>query len=175
MDIEHTVEKDISKNQGSSAVPEGFTLAMAVVDCLPVLFFSISSFILAARFDSSLFRIGVILVILAGALKASWKFVIALKHKDVSILSRQMRITMPAGFLLVLMALFIDHSKWSLNAVFAHMVHVPAIIFFIFGAAGMALMTGLARSGNSRNAKQNWEEQIINSFSQFCIMLGILL
>ena len=47
-------------------MPEGFTLSMALVDCLPVLFFSISSAILATRLDSGLFRTGVLLVILAG-------------------------------------------------------------------------------------------------------------
>lgn len=50
-------------------VPEGFTLSMALVDCLPVLFFIISSAILATRFNSRPFRAGVLLVILAGALK----------------------------------------------------------------------------------------------------------
>lgn len=28
---------------------------------------------------------------------------------------------------------------------------------------------------NIRNAKANWKEQIINSISQFCIMMGIVL
>ena len=64
-------------------VPEDFTLSMALVDCLPILFFSISSAILATRFDSRLFRVGVLLVILAGVLKAGWKFVIALHHRDL--------------------------------------------------------------------------------------------
>ena len=81
-------KKDISNSQVSSAVPEGFSLAMAIVDCMPVLFFSISSAILAMRFDSILFRIGVTLVIIAGALKAGWKFVIALVHKDVPFLQQ---------------------------------------------------------------------------------------
>lgn len=59
----HRIKKD------SSRVPEGFTLSMAVLDCLPVLFFSISAFRLAMGFQSVLFRIGIFFIILAGALK----------------------------------------------------------------------------------------------------------
>lgn len=168
-------KKEISNSRASSTVPEGFSLAMAIVDCLPVLFFSISSAILAMRFDSILFRIGVTLVIIAGALKAGWKFVIALVHKDVPFLSRQMGFLMPAGFLLVLIALMVDHRKWSFGAVAGHMVHMPALIFFLCGAAGLMIMTWLARSQDRRNAKANWIEQIVNSLSQFCIMMGIFL
>lgn len=175
MDTGDPGKKVTSNGGGPAAVPEGFSLAMALVDCLPVLFFSISSVILASRFDSTIFRVGVAIVILAGALKAGWKFVIALLHKDVSILSRQMRFLMPAGSLLVLVSLFVDRGRWSFEAVVGHILHMPALVFFLCGAAGIVAMIRFARSRNSRNAKQNWKEQIVNSFSQFCIMLGILL
>lgn len=175
MDTGDTEKKVTSKRGEPAAVPEGFFLAMALIDCLPVLFFSLSSGILASRFDSTIFRVGVALVIFAGALKAGWKFVIALLHKDFSILSRQMRFLMPAGFLLVLISLFVDRGRWSLETVVGHILHMPALAFFLCGSAGMVMMVKFAMSGNSRNAKQNWKEQIVNSFSQFCIMLGILL
>lgn len=168
-------KKEISNSQTSSAVPEGFSLALAIADCLPVLFFSISSAILASRFDSTLFRVGIALVIIAGAFKAGWKFAIALLHKDLPFLSRQMRFVMPAGFLLVLVSLMVDHNEWSFGAVAGHMVHMPSLIFFLCGAAGLVMMTWLARSQDRRNAKANWIEQIVNSISQFCIMIGILL
>ena len=160
--------------QGSS-VPEGFTLAMACVDCLPVLFFSISAVILALRFDSFLFRAGVLPVILAGALKAGWKFVIALRHRDIPFLSRQMRFLMPAGFLLMLLSLFADRSRWSFAAVIRHMTGMPALLFFLLGAAGLVVLTRFVGKRNSRDAKANWKEQIINSLSQFYIMMGIIL
>ena len=127
------------------------------------------------RFDSILFRVGITLVIIAGALKAGCKFVIALVHKDVPFLSRQMGFLMPAGFLLVLIALIVDHGKWSFDAVAGHMVHMPALLFFLCGAAGLVIMTWLARSQDRRNPKANWIEQIVNSLSQFCIMMGIFL
>ena len=158
-----------------ASVPEGFTLAMACVDCLPVLFFSISASVLALRFDSRLFRAGIFLVILAGALKAGWKFVIALLHRDIPFLSRQMRFLMPAGFLLVLISLFADRSRWSFAAVIRHITGMPSLLFFLCGAAGLMVLTHFAGEKNRRNAKANWKEQIINSISQFCIMMGILL
>lgn len=163
------------KNQTTPSVPEGFTLSMALVDCLPVLFFSISAAILAMHFDSSLFRAGVLMVILAGALKAGWKFAIALLHRDVRFLSRQMRYLMPVGFLLAVLALFVDRPRWSFAAVIRHMTNVPALLFLLIGIAGMGLMMWFAKSQDRRDAKANWKEQITNSIAQFCIMLGILL
>lgn len=169
------MDKEKQSRTAPGPVPEGFTLSMALVDCLPVLFFSISSAILATRLDSRLFRTGVLLVILAGALKAGWKFVIALQHRDLRFLNRQMRYLMPAGFLLVILALIVDRGRWSIAAVIRHMTNVPALFLFLTGAAGLGLMVWFAKKKDRRDAKANWKEQITNSIAQFCIMLGILL
>lgn len=169
------MDKEKQSRAVPGPVPEGFTLSMALVDCLPVLFFSISSAILATHFYSRLFRSGVLLVILAGALKAGWKFVIALRHRDLRFLNKQMHYLMPAGFLLVILALFVDRSRWSIAAVIRHMTNMPALFLFLTGAAGMGLMVWFAKKQDRRDAKANWKEQITNSVAQFCIMLGILL
>lgn len=169
------MDKEKQNRTFPEPVPEGFTLSMALVDCLPVLFFSISSAILATRFDSRLFRAGVLLVILAGALKAGWKFVVALRHRDLRFLNRQMRYLMPTGFLLIILALVIDRSRWSIAAVIRHITNVPALFLFLTGAAGLGLMVWFANKKDRRDAKANWKEQITNSVAQFCIMLGILL
>lgn len=159
------------KQQG----PAGFTLVLALVDCLPVLFFSISFGILTTRFDSNLLRIGVFLVILAGLLKVGWKFGIAPFQKNINVLNLQMRFLMPAGFLLILVSLFIDHNKWSWAAIFKHMTTLPAPFFFLGGIVGLGLLIWSAKNSNNQDAKVNWQEQIVNSFTQFCIMMGILL
>lgn len=169
------MDKEKQNRTFPEPVPEDFTLSMALVDCLPILFFSISSAILAARFDSRLFRAGVLLVILAGVLKAGWKFVIALHHRDLRFLNRQMRYLMPAGFLLVILSLVVDRSSWSIEAVIRHMTNVPPLFLFLTGAAGMGLMVWFAQKKDRCDAKANWKEQITNSVAQFCIMLGILL
>ena len=141
------------KQHNESAVPEGFSLAMALTDCLPILFFSISS----------------------GILKAGWKFTIVLVRKDLPFLNRQIRFLMPAGFSLMLIALFADRSRWSAAAVVRHITAFPSLVFFLAGAAGILLLSRFACRGNGRDARTNWKEQIINGISQLCIMLGILL
>ena len=162
-----------SGNEGAG-VPEGFNLSMALLDCLPVLFFSISAGILAYRLKSTLFGIGIFLVILAGAMKAGWKFVIALRKKDVPFLNRQMRVLMPAGFVLALAALIADRNHWSPAAVLRHMTAFPAVIFFLAGAAGLFTIVFFARHLDHRDAAANWKEQMVNGITQFCVMLGII-
>ena len=162
------------KRAENAAPPEGFSLAMALADCLPILFFSISSSVLAVRFASIFFRTGIFLVILAGAMKAGWKFVIALAGKDVSLLNRQMRFLMPSGFLLILLSLFADRERWSAAAILRHMISLPSLLFFLAGAAGILRLFYLARHLDGRDAKANWNEQLTNGITQLCILLGIL-
>ncbi len=159
---------------GNAASPEGFSLAMALTDCLPVLFFCIGSAVLAFRFASLWFRAGIFLVILAGVLKAGWKLAIALTGKNLPLLNRQMRFLMPAGFFLMLLALLADRERWSPSAVLRHMTSPPSLVFFLAGAAGILRLFYLARRLDGRDAKANWNEQITNGITQLCILLGIL-
>lgn len=154
---------------------EGFTLSMALMDCLPVLFFSISVGVLGARFGSALFFAGAALVILAGALKVSWKFVLALAHRDVPVLSRQMRYLMPAGFVLMLCALVLQRDRWSPAAVLSAALSLPALVFFLLGIAGIVCMTWFAGHADRKDAKANWKEQGVNSLAQLCFLIGILM
>lgn len=151
---------------------EGFTLTMAILDLIPVLFFSIGAGILASRFNSLFFRIGIILVIVAGSLKALWKFVIALVHKDVHFLSHQMRYLMPLGFLLALISLLIN--QWSMEAVIHHIMTFPSFLFLIIGILGIFVLAWHGKNYDVRDAKANWREQMINGIVQLCIMLCIL-
>ncbi|MQN00602.1 MAG: hypothetical protein DUD27_06315 [Lachnospiraceae bacterium] len=166
---------DSVKQCGSAPVPEGFTLGMAILDFIPVIFFIISSFVIAMRFESVLFRIGVFFVILAGILKVLWKFIIVLAHKNIRFFNRQMRYLMPTGFLLAFIALFVDKNRWSFPSVLHFIITPPSLIFFIAGACGIATLAWYARHLNGNDAKANWKEQAINSATQFLIMLGILL
>ena len=160
--------------QGDS-VPEGFTLSMALVDCLPVAFFCVGAGALATRFDSTLFRVGVALVVLAGTLKVCWKLVLSLARRDVRFLNRQLRYLMPVGFALALASLVVDRAKWSPASVLAHATAMPSLPFLVAGLAGMSLMGWFARNLDGRDAKANWREQAVNAISQLCIMLAIVL
>ncbi|MDD6258741.1 MAG: hypothetical protein PUA69_05770 [Erysipelotrichaceae bacterium] len=156
-------------------IPEGFTLSMAFMDCLPVLFFSISAGILSSRFDSVLFLTGAVIVIIAGALKVCWKFILALLKKDISFFNKQMRYLMPLGFLLMISGLIINQDKWSLSIVIKHILSFPSWLFFLTGIAGMICMSYYAKHLDGRNAKNNWKEQGVNALAQLCFMIGILL
>lgn len=158
-----------------SSVPEDFTLSMALMDCLPVAFFGVGAGVLATRLESSLFRVGMALVVLAGALKACWKLVVALARRDVRPLNRQMRYLMPIGFGLAVVALVIDRAKWSIMAVIAHAMAMPSLLLLMVGIAGMLLMASFARHLDGRDARANWREQTVNAISQLCIMLAIVL
>lgn len=154
--------------------PSGFTLPMALMDMLPVLFFSVSVGVLSLRFDSVLFLIGAVLVILAGAMKVFWKLLLAIVKKDVRIFNRQMRFLMPTGFILTITGLIVDHEAWSLQAIAAHIFSFPSIIFFILALAGIVCMIYFARHFDQMDAKSNWIEQGTNALTQFLFMMGIL-
>lgn len=157
-----------------NTIPDGFTLSMAVMDCLPVLFFSVGISVLSLRFDSMLFRIGAFMVILAGTLKVLWKFVLAIGKRDVFFLNRQMRYLMPAGFLILILSLIVDRRKWSVQDILISATGMPALLFWILGILGIICMVWFARHLNGRDAKANWKEQTVNSLSQFCFMVAIL-
>lgn len=148
---------------------------MAVTDMLPVLFFSISVAVLSGRIKSILFLAGAVLVILAGALKVLWKFVLALGKRDVPFLNRQLRYLMPAGFVLMAAGLIIDRDCWSAGAAVEHICSFPAVVFFLLAAVGIGFMIWFAGHLNGRDARSNWIEQGTNALTQFFLMMGIVL
>ena len=81
---------------------EKFSIQLTAVDCIPVLLFSVTSFVLAGKLRNPLFMIGAVLCVCAGLGKVIWKLLIALKDKDVRFLGAQLRYVMPAGFLLMI-------------------------------------------------------------------------
>jgi len=150
-------------------------LGLAIVDCIPVVFFSIMVSVVSLRFHSLFFFIGAFLVILAGALKCLWKFVLALSGKNVPFLFYQMRGVMPVGFLLILISLFVDRSKIVITSIMTHITTFPANICFLIGILGMVMMVVFAKKLDSTNVKHNWIEQVTNAVAQFFIMLGVIL
>ncbi|KIR03550.1 hypothetical protein P261_02365 [Lachnospiraceae bacterium TWA4] len=153
-------------------IPEGFTVLMATVDFIPVLFFSIMVSVLSLRFKSLLFFIGAFLVIAAGVLKCLWKYVIAIAKKNIPFLFYQMRILMPFGFLLILCSLIVDRSQLNKELIFQQILSFPSILCYLIGLSGMVCMMIFAKKLDSNNAKHNWIEQGTNAIAQFFILLG---
>ncbi len=156
-------------------IPENFSLSMAIVDAIPVLFFGLSMIAISRLFGSTLFLISAIIIFLSGALKVFWKVIVALKKKNVWFLFIQMRIGMPIGFVLMIVSLIVDRAKVSLLGIGHALISFPSVIFFALGLIGMVLMGVFATKLDSSDPKSNWIEQITNGVAQIAIFIGILL
>lgn len=164
---------------------EGFTVGLALVDAIPVIFFSLSMIIIATALAGSgvtfwIVLIGAILIVLSGLCKVLWKLFLGLKVGDIKILNKIFVPFMASGFMIAIIGAivgtFTHVIKWG--GVIRAIVSVPAIIFFVLGFAGMGVM-GYVKKNNKReefnkDAKKNWIAQCVNGFSQCMLFLGIL-
>ena len=155
-------------------IPEGFTLKMAVMDALPVIFFTIGNSLIALNFRSLIFFIGSFLIITAGLLKVLWKFIIAVGKKNIYLLNKQLRYLMPTGFLLVIISLFIYPDKSEYDQIIPAILKMPQLLCFIITFIGMIMMSIFAKVLDKNDAKANWIEQITNLIAQASFMLGII-
>ena len=154
---------------------EGFTLALALVDAIPVLSFGISMVIIATRFQSPVFMIGAALSVLAGCCKVAWKLVLGIAEKDLKWLNKPFVPMQTTGFLLMLISFIIGFGKINWAGVLAAVTGLPSILFFIIWIALMFTMFWYRKHKFQRNdASSNWTAQIINAVGQTCLLLGIL-
>lgn len=156
-------------------VPEGFTISLALVDAIPVLFFGASMIVISFLFSSKLFLFGALLCFFAGAAKVLWKIIVVLKKKNVWWLFMQMRILMPIGFVLMLAAAIINRSSISFPGIWAGITGFPQVIFFGLWLLGMVLMSVFAKKLDSSDVKSNWIEQLTNGIAQVCMFLALLI
>jgi len=154
---------------------EGFTLALALVDAIPVLSFGISMVIIAGRFDSPLFLIGASLSVLAGCCKVAWKLVLGISGKNLRWLNKPFVPMQATGFLLMLVSFILGFGKIRWGSVLSAIISVPSILFFLAWIGLMGFM-GWYRKNKFKNddAHSNWTAQIINAIGQTCLLLGIL-
>lgn len=154
---------------------EGFTLALALVDAIPVLSFGVSMVIIASRFQSPLFMIGAALSVLGGCCKVAWKLVLGIARKDLRWLNKPFVPMMASGFLLLVISVILNITKINWAAVVASIVSIPSLPFFIAWIGLMGFM-GWFRKHKfvGDDARSNWTAQIINAIGQTCLLLGIL-
>ena len=155
-------------------IPENFTLSLALVDALPVLFFGGSMILIGLLFGSPLFLIGAALCFWAGAAKVLWKIIVVTKKKNIWWMFLQMRIVMPLGFVLMILAVILNRTAIDLSAVFAAVISFPSVLFFAVGMTGMVLMGVFAAKLNSADVRSNWIEQLTNAIAQASVFTGIL-
>lgn len=158
------------KNQGR----EGFTLALALVDAVPVLLFGVSAILIGLLFKSPLFIIGAALTFLGGAGKVTWKLLLAVSKKDVKLLNKQFRYVMIGGFALMLLSVILGWKRISFAAIAAAVTGLPSVIFFVLWICGMITMGVLGKKLDSSVARNNWIEQCVNGCAQLCLTLGLL-
>ncbi len=156
-------------------VPDNFTLSLVIVDAIPVFFFGASAVVISLHFDSKLFLAGALLCLISGMVKVLWKLIVVTAHKNVWPLFLQMRILMPMGFLMILAALLVNHSKIRLASLAAAFCSFPSVIFFVAGIIGMIFMCIFAVKLDSSDLRANWIEQLTNGIAQICIFIGLLL
>ena len=155
-------------------VPENFTLSLAIIDALPVLFFGGSMILIGLMFSKVLFLTGAVLCFWAGAAKVIWKIIVVTKKKNIWWMFMQMRIVMPVGFLLMLASVLLNLKTIKLSVILSAVTSMPSVIFFAVGIAGMVLMGIFAAKLDSSDVRSNWIEQITNTAAQASIFVGIL-
>ena len=155
---------------------EGFTLALALVDAIPVLSFGISMVIIASRFQSPLFMIGAALSVLAGCCKVAWKLVLGIAKKDLRWLNRPFVPMQATGFLLMLISFIIGFKKINWNGVLSAVTGIPSVLFLVGWVGCMVAMCWYRKyKFKNEDAKSNWTAQIINAVGQTCLLLAIAL
>lgn len=154
---------------------EGFTLALALVDAIPVLSFGISMVLIAGKFQSPLFMAGAALSVLAGCCKVAWKLVLGIAKKDLRWLNKPFVPMQAAGFLLMLISFIIGFGRINWSGVLTGILGIPSVLFFVAWLALMVFM-GWFRKNRFKNddAASNWTAQIVNAVGQTCLLLGIL-
>ena len=127
-----------------------FTIAMALVDYIPVALFAAAAIILMrdlynkmSKSAFALFAGGAIMIAIAGALKATWKLLYAAKICDFAALNSMFFPTQSIGFLLaglgILLMLLQKSGKSTLLAV-APPVFTGTFVFVGLMVAGLGVM-----------------------------------
>ncbi|WP_321972304.1 hypothetical protein [Paratractidigestivibacter sp.] len=154
-------------------VPEGFTLSLALVDALPVAFFATATFAFGSRLNSGLFIAGAVFAVIGGTGKVAWKLVMALGHKNLPALARQMRVTMPIGFVLIIAGCVAEGQAFM--GLTAGLVRMPSLALLLAFCACMVAMGWFAGHMDQADARANWVEQLTNACGQACLLAAVLL
>ena len=155
---------------------EGFTIALALVDAIPVLLFGASMIMIAARFGSVLFVAGAVLSTLAGLFKVLWKIILATQKKSVKWLNKGFLPLMGAGWVLILLSIILMVVRGANTAWAASLIKMPCVLFLALWLALMCFMVWYRRNRFvNEDAKKNWTAQIINCVAMASLFVGILL
>lgn len=154
-------------------VPEGFSIQMALVDLLPVLFYGIANILLGYILRDPLFITGGVICTISGIIKVIWKMIVAVKHRNVWPMFLQMRIFMPLGFLLIIISIIINRG--AIAGFFGNIMNYPLCLgLLIAWVIGMIAMTVCALKLDNADVKSNWIEQSINAVAQLMLLICVI-
>lgn len=190
---------------------QNFTIPMALMDFIPVIFFGVTAVLLLCDLYNKMHRgvyallaAGGVNVFMAGFCKALWKLLYAANICDFVVLEKMFMPVNSLGLMfagLSLIAMLFRKKKATLCAappVFAG--SMPFIMMMVVGLGGMcaglsvlaakmkiapvmilfiasfacAMAMGYMSGQDSSLAWVNWVEQSINTASQLCLMLGVI-
>ena len=190
-----------------------FTIPMALMDFVPVIFFGVTAVILLrdlynkmSKSAYALLAAGAVNVFLAGFCKALWKLLYAANICNFVALEEMFMPVNSLGLLFVglsLIGMLCRKKKGAmlsvappvfagsmpfimmmvvglgglcagLSVVSAKMKKAPAMILFILSFV-CAMAMGYMSSQDSTQSWVNWAEQSINTVSQGCLMLGVIM
>lgn len=154
---------------------EEFTLALALVDFIPVLAFGIAIIMISLGFHSKLFLIGAIISLLAGLFKVLWKLILGTTKKDVKWLNKCFLPMQSGGWVIMLLGIIFNLGKINFANLLHAMAGMPQLIFFILWLGLMGTMIWYKKNKFERySAKKNWTAEIINSCAQICLLIAVI-
>lgn len=160
-------------NDEKNDLPEGFTVALALVDAVPVALFCASAAVFGARLGSPVFVAGAAVALLGGAGKVCWKLLIALARRNVGWLSRQMRFVMPVGFALMLAGVALRPA--AAMAALDALGRMPSLALVAVWLGCMCAMGYFAGHRDQGDARSNWTEQLTNALGQAALLAALVL
>ena len=190
-----------------------FTVPMALMDYVPVIFFGITAVLLLRDLYNKMFKgayallaAGSVNVFLAGFCKATWKLLYAAnicnfvaleemfmpvnslgllfvglsligmlcwKRKSALLSAAPIPFTSSMPFIMM-MVVGLGGMCAGLSVLAAKMKRAPVMILFILSFV-CAMAMGYMSSQDSTQSWVNWVEQSINTVSQLCLMIGVIL
>lgn len=158
------------KMMTKDVVPEDFTMGLALMDALPVLFFGIGSLFMGRIAGSGIVLAGGFVCFATGMLKVAWKIIVVLQKKNIWPLFVQMRICMPIGFVLMIIGCFLGDAGKLGHA----LLNPASLVFLALFVVGMFLMIRFAMKLDASNVRDNWIEQWLNALAQGAFMVSMI-
>ena len=155
-------------------IPEDYTLGLALFDAIPVFLFGAACLLLWRMTSSIPILIGGIICFIAGILKVVWKIIVVVMNKNIWPLFMQMRIGMPAGFILIIAGVAVGAITGSGRAFFAAMAHFIPLVLLAVSFIGLFGMIMCSRKLDSVKASSNWIEEICNTLAQGAFLASMI-